>query len=94
MGCDEAGGGGDGDQAGDGSGDAAQGGGLAVVHPLGRGPGERGGSGAEVRVDEGAGGEASGASALPALKPNQPTQSRQAPMKLSTTDVRRHASLG
>ena len=44
-GLDEAGGGGDGDQSGDCAGDGAEGGGLAVVNPLGDGPAEGGGSG-------------------------------------------------
>ena len=38
-----------------------------------------------MRGHEGAGGQAAGGSALPALKPNHPTHSRQAPMKLRTT---------
>jgi hypothetical protein len=60
---------------------AAEGGGFAVVDPLGDGPGDGGGRGGEVGVDEGGCGERDlAARAEPALNPNQPTQSRQAPM--------------
>jgi hypothetical protein len=52
-GLDEARGWGDGDQAGDGSGDGSEGGGLAVVDPLGDGPADGCGGGGEVRGDEG-----------------------------------------
>jgi hypothetical protein len=60
-GLDKAGGGGDGDQPGDRAGDGAQGGGLAVVNPLGDGPADGCRGGGEVGVDEGAGGQRTGA---------------------------------
>ena len=63
-GLHKAGGGGDGDQSGNRAGDGAQGGGLAVVNPLGDGPADGGGGGGEVGVDEGAGGQAAGGQAL------------------------------
>ena len=66
-------------------GDAAQHARLAVPHPFGDNPAERSGSRGEMRGDKGARGQSPPAlSALPALKPNQPTHSRHAPMKLST----------
>ena len=83
-GFDEAGGGSDGDQSGDAAGDRAQHAGLAVVDPLGEHPAERGGGGSEVGGDESAGGERPALTALPALNPNQPTHSRQAPTVLRT----------
>jgi len=71
---DEAGGRGNSDEAGDRAGDGAQSCGLAIVEPLEDGP-------ADALVASGL-----AARALPALKPNQPTQSRHAPMKLSTRE--------
>jgi len=85
-GLHKAGGGGDGHQSGDRAGDGAQGCGLAVVNPFGDGPADGGGGGGKMGVDKGAGGQGLAASALPALKPNQPTHKRQAPMKLSTME--------
>ena len=84
-GLHKAGGRGDGNQAGDGAGDGAQRRGLAVVNPLEDRPADGRGGGGEVGVDEGAMVASElAARAEPALKPNQPTQSRQAPMKLRT----------
>jgi len=60
KGLDEAGGWGDGDQSGNRSGDGAEGGGLAVVNPLGDGPSDGGSGGGKVGIDEGAGGQGSG----------------------------------
>ena len=85
-GLNEAGGRGNGDQPGDRTGDGAESGGLAVMNPLGDGPADGGCGGGEVGVDEGDVARGLAARALPALKPNQPTQSRQAPMKLSTME--------
>ena len=56
-GLNEAGGLGDGGQSGDRAGDSAQGRGLAVLQPLGDDPGDGGGGGGELRIDEGAGGQ-------------------------------------
>ena len=59
-GLNESRGGGDGDESGDCAGDGAEGGGFAVVDPLGDGPAEGGSSGGEVSVDEGTGCQRSG----------------------------------
>ena len=59
--------------------------GLAVCHPLREHPAQRGGGRAEVSRDKALVASADAPSALPALNPNQPTHSRQAPIKLSTT---------
>ena len=85
-GLHEAGSRGDRDQSCNGSRDGAQRGWLAVMDPLGDGPAQGGRGGCKVGVDESAGGQRAGASALPALNPNHPTQSRHAPIKLSTME--------
>src|SRR3990170_929278 len=59
-GLDEAGGRGDGDQAGDGAGGGADDAGLARQQPTGEHPGQGGGSGGGVGDDEGVGGLAVG----------------------------------
>ncbi len=59
-GLNKARGGSNRDQSGDCAGDGAQGGGLAVVNPLGYGPADGGGGSGKVGVDEGAGGQGAG----------------------------------
>ena len=93
-GLDESGGRGDRHQSGDGAGDSAQHAGLAVANPFGTRPSERGGRGAKCVATKALVARLPAASALPALKPNQPTHSRQAPMKLSTRLCGGMGSLG
>jgi hypothetical protein len=57
--------------------------GLPLIDPLGEHPGQRGGRRGDVRGGEGHAGPPSEATAEPALKPNQPTHSSEAPITVS-----------
>ena len=92
-GLDKAGGRGDGHQSGDRAGDGAQGGGLAVVNPLGDGPAEGGGGGGKVGVDEGAGGQRAGGQSAAGVEA-EPAHPQQAGAdEAEHHGVRRHVGL-
>jgi len=82
-GLHKAGGGGDGHQSGDRAGDGAQGCGLAVVIHSEMDQPMAAAAAAKWVLTKALVARELAASALPALKPNQPTHKRQAPMKLA-----------
>ncbi len=92
LGIDEAASRRDGDETSNGTGGDAKQARLTVDEPLGEHPSERGHGGGDLRRGHGdTGAVLPAASAEPALKPNQPTHSSEAPMSVQDEVEGRHA---
>jgi len=91
---DEAGGRRDGDEACDSSGDGTESGGFAVVDPLSDGPAKGSGGGSEVGVDEGAGGERTGAKGAAGIEAEPADPEQAGSDKAEDHGVGRHVGVG